>query len=385
MSDDMRSYSGRRVTRVAALRARRRKGLARRLLVFLLAGALVAVASTTAMAYAVDHVDAGKVLPGVTVAGVDVGGMRPSQALAAVRAKLAAQLSRPLVLRAGGQTLSVVPARLGVRADVADAVRQALASSQATTWLSRAYHRLFGWPVQTAVRVSYSYPVTEIKDLLTGLAAGLDRAPRDASLQASADDMSISFVRARAGHSLDQRRALALVLKALRHQATTLRLPLTTTPPRVSNAQLGKTITVDLTTNTLRLFDGAHVERTYPVATAIEPYSTPIGTWHVVGKDPHPVWINPGTAWAASMPQMIPPGPANPLGLRALPLNAPGILIHGTPEDYSIGHWASHGCIRMHETDVIALYPLVPVGTKVVIYGAPPWGASAVAGASVGF
>ena len=85
------------------------------------------------------------------------------------------------------------------------------------------------------------------------------------------------------------------------------------------------------------------------------------------------------------MPQTIPPGPANPLGLRALPLSAPGILIHGTPEDSSIGHWASHGCIRMHEADVLALYPLVPVGTKVIVYGAPPWGASTVAGSSTGF
>jgi lipoprotein-anchoring transpeptidase ErfK/SrfK len=66
-------------------------------------------------------------------------------------------------------------------------------------------------------------------------------------------------------------------------------------------------------------------------------------------------------------------------------LNAPGILIHGTPEDASIGHWASHGCVRMHEADVLGLYPLVPVGTKVIIYGAPPWGASAVAGSSAGF
>jgi lipoprotein-anchoring transpeptidase ErfK/SrfK len=35
---------------------------------------------------------------------------------------------------------------------------------------------------------------------------------------------------------------------------------------------------------------------------------------------------------------MIPPGPDKPLGLRALKLSAPGILIHGTPETSSVGH-----------------------------------------------
>ena len=97
------------------------------------------------------------------------------------------------------------------------------------------------------------------------------------------------------------------------------------------------------------------------------------------------MWINPGTPWAASMPPMIGPGPSNPLGLRALRLDASGVLIHGTPEDSSVGHWASHGCIRMHESDAIALYPLVPLGTRVIIFGAPPWGASSVAGQFTGF
>ena len=145
------------------------------------------------------------------------------------------------------------------------------------------------------------------------------------------------------------------------------------------------TITIDLTTNTLRLYDGFRVIRTYPVATATSPYSTPIGRWEVIEKEHDPVWINPGSAWSASMPATIPPGPSNPLGLRALRTSASGILIHGTPEDWTVGSYASHGCIRMHESDAIALYPQVPVGTPVVIYGAPPWGASTVVGAPPGY
>ncbi len=253
------------------------------------------------------------------------------------------------------------------------------------SWPLRSYHRLLHRPVKTAIAVRYVYPATKIRPLIARLAARVDVQPRNAALATSANDMAITLTHARRGRSLRQRRAVVLVLRALRMHAATVRVPVVPVRPAVSDAQLGETITVDLTTNTLHLYNGLRIVRTYPVATATTPFSTPIGTWHVAGKELHPVWINPGSAWAASMPAMIPPGPGNPLGLRALRLDAPGILIHGTPEDASVGHWASHGCIRMHETDVIALYPLVSVGTRVIIFGAPPWGASSVAGAPPGF
>ena len=63
----------------------------------------------------------------------------------------------------------------------------------------------------------------------------------------------------------------------------------------------------------------------------------------------------------------MPPGPGNPLGTRAMYLNAPGIRIHGTYDTSSVGTYASHGCIRMTIADSEALYPLVPVGTTVLI------------------
>ena len=71
--------------------------------------------------------------------------------------------------------------------------------------------------------------------------------------------------------------------------------------------------------------------------------------------------------WGAGLPPSIGPGPGNPLGTRAMYLNAPGIRIHGTWDDSSIGTAASHGCIRMHVQDSEQLYPLVPIGTRVIV------------------
>lgn len=44
-----------------------------------------------------------------------------------------------------------------------------------------------------------------------------------------------------------------------------------------------------------------------------------------------------------------------------------GIWIHGTMEEYKIGHPASHGCLRMKNQDIIALFDLVECGTMVEI------------------
>lgn len=43
------------------------------------------------------------------------------------------------------------------------------------------------------------------------------------------------------------------------------------------------------------------------------------------------------------------------------------IYIHGCPDEEPMGLPNSHGCIRMHNDDVIALYDRVSVGTKVLI------------------
>lgn len=132
---------------------------------------------------------------------------------------------------------------------------------------------------------------------------------------------------------------------------------------------LGKTIIVVLKERRVYLYNNSKLQRTYRCAVGMRRYPTPTGTWKIVKKVKNPSWHNNGSAWAAKMPDFIKPGPNNPLGTRALYLNASGIRIHGIPrsENSSIGHAASHGCIRLKNSDAVKLYPLVPVGTPVYI------------------
>ena len=117
----------------------------------------------------------------------------------------------------------------------------------------------------------------------------------------------------------------------------------------------------------LYYYENGKVARTFGVAVGMPQYPTPGGTWQVVNKQVNPSWINPGSDWAKDMPKVIPPSWSNPLGVRALALNARNILIHGTSKYGSIGTAASHGCIRMRNSDIVNFFPTVGVGTPVEI------------------
>lgn len=93
------------------------------------------------------------------------------------------------------------------------------------------------------------------------------------------------------------------------------------------------------------------------------------GRTRIVRKAPDPHWQPPRAVRAAnpSLPQVVPPGPSNPLGPRALVLGADEYAIHGTNAPSSIGRAVSWGCIRMHNADILDLYERVRVGTTVIV------------------
>ncbi len=84
----------------------------------------------------------------------------------------------------------------------------------------------------------------------------------------------------------------------------------------------------------------------------------------MVERDPH------AAQWANGMPG----GPENPLGARALYLEANGLdtlyRIHGTNDPSSIGKAMSSGCVRMLNEDVADLFERVQRGTPVTVLAA---------------
>lgn len=125
-------------------------------------------------------------------------------------------------------------------------------------------------------------------------------------------------------------------------------------------------IVVDLSELSLRFYSAGKLLSTYRVATGQSAYPTPTGTYAVIRMIVNPTWYPPNSEWAKDA-EPIPPGIENPLGTRWIGTSAPDVGIHGTPDDASIGTYASHGCIRMHIPDVEELYDQVALGMTVVI------------------
>lgn len=119
------------------------------------------------------------------------------------------------------------------------------------------------------------------------------------------------------------------------------------------------------------------VVHTYPVSIGRMDWSTPLGQTKIVEKTENPSWRPPESIMAEHasdgevLPEVVPPGPDNPLGQFALRLALPGYLIHGTNKPYGVGMRVTHGCVRMYPEDIEALYALVSVGTPVVIVNQP--------------
>jgi lipoprotein-anchoring transpeptidase ErfK/SrfK len=112
------------------------------------------------------------------------------------------------------------------------------------------------------------------------------------------------------------------------------------------------------------LYENDEVIASYPVAIGRQGWETPTGEFKIIQKIPHPTWQHPFTN------EIIPPGPENPLGDRWIGFWTDGknfIGFHGTPNEDLIGQAVSHGCVRMRNADIVALFEKVAVGMQVIV------------------
>ncbi|MEO6789006.1 MAG: L,D-transpeptidase family protein [Chthoniobacteraceae bacterium] len=108
-----------------------------------------------------------------------------------------------------------------------------------------------------------------------------------------------------------------------------------------------------------------------PIAPGSPAHPTPAGHWRILGIASMPTF-----RWDAGVLSrgvrtknfyMLPAGPRNPVGVAWIGLNKPGIGIHGTNNPYSIGTFASHGCMRTANWDISRICHMVTAGVTVEI------------------
>jgi lipoprotein-anchoring transpeptidase ErfK/SrfK len=280
----------------------------------------------------------------VRVAGVRVGGLRPNEAVAAVRAAFA----RPLAVVVDRSKLVLDPRRFA-SAYVETAVARARISASGTN--VPVVVTVHGAPVRAWVKAVRERYRRDAVDATLTLRNGQPFITKD-----------------RVGRAVNAKRLTTRVIAALRSNSRLpLRVHTIAVAPTVTADAFSSVIVINRSVNRLYLYDGMKPWRTFGVATGQAIYPTPRGEWHIVVKYKNPWWYPPvQDDWAKGL-KPVPPGPSNPLGTRWMGLSAPGVGIHGTNNPASIGYSASHGCVRMQVPDAEWLFDHVDIGTIVDI------------------
>jgi lipoprotein-anchoring transpeptidase ErfK/SrfK len=338
-------------------------------IVVLIAAALLVV--VVAGAYAYDSSQKDKIAEGVSVGGVDVGGMDEEEAAAAVRRKLLAPLRTSLVVSFDGQTWKLSGKKLKIRADIESAVEEAVEDSQEGGFPSRLVRYVSGGEVDEQITPQVAYSERAINRFVRHVAEEINRDPQNADVEATPD--SLEVVAGKNGrklrdNQLEEKLEAAVLNANAPHKIVAVVHPI---KPEVTKSEVAAEypsyLTLDRATFTLRLWQHLKLTKEYTVAVGMEGLETPEGLYEIQEKEENPVWHVPMSDWAGSLAgQTIPPGPSNPIKARWMAIYE-GAGIHGTEETYSLGSAASHGCVRMAIPDVEELYDLVEVGTPIYI------------------
>jgi lipoprotein-anchoring transpeptidase ErfK/SrfK len=321
-------------------------------------------------AFAYDNSRDDLIANGVTIAGVDVGGMTTAEARQLVQRELQEPLERPVRVRRGKTRFTLSAHDAGVRADVDGMVDEALAASRDGSIFSRVARDLTGGEEDAQVPPRVNYSASAVRDLVKRVRTKLNRPARDATVEfPSLEKVKEQKGRRVKGALLEQKIAQALTVPGVER---TVRAPVRILKPKVTQAQLADkypvVLVVDRYNFRLRLYKRLALQKDYIIAVGAVGFDTPAGLYHIQNKAINPAWSVPNSAWAGSLAGTVVPGgtPENPLKARWLGIfNGAGI--HGTDQTYSLGHAASHGCVRMSIPDVIDLYDQVPVGTPIYI------------------
>ncbi len=324
----------------------------------------IAVGVILIAAYGYDRTTASHYYPGTRIGDVAVGSRSLDEASELLHERFVTPLREPITLTAPQYKKRVTPWKMGLRVDVSDAARDALSSQRNESAFVRMWHRIVGDDRNLSLRPEVNDKIFD--RFLEKVFKKVKQDPKDAWLDVSKDELVV------VPHQLG-RKVKGSAEKSIRNDLVghdeKIKIPVKIIEPVLTTEDFKRVILVSTGSNRLTLYKNGEVSKKYGVATGTGGYPTPHGQFYITLKRMNPSWVNPYADWSLDMPPVIPPGPNNPLGTRALNLSASGIRIHGTPDSGSIGTNASHGCIRMLMSDAEDLFERVDVGTPVLIVG----------------
>jgi lipoprotein-anchoring transpeptidase ErfK/SrfK len=322
-----------------------------------------------------DHGRQDTIGKGVTIGGVDVSGMKRDAAAAKLRRQILEPLNQTISVDHGSQhwTLSAREAKVATNLDAT--VDDALKRSRQGSILTRTWRGLTGKQVNLRVQPAVTYSDQAIVRLLDRVRRSVNRPATDATIKFGLSGPQTTP--SHEGLALDATTLHKEIKSALVSPQGGRRFSAQThhVAPKLSTRQLiaqnPTTLVVNREAFKLTVFQDLKLVKSYSVAIGAVGLDTPAGLYHIQNKAVDPAWTKPYSSWVPKDQQgtVVPGGsPQNPLKARWLGIfNGAGI--HGVdPSEYgTIGHAASHGCVRMRIADVEDLYPRVPVGAPIFI------------------
>src|SRR5271165_2672167 len=340
----------------------------------IVAGVVVLLAAVlVAGTYLYDRSQRDVIANGVRIDGVAVGGLDAAEASRKVEGQLGRRLGQPVTVSLSSRRWTLQPTEAGVRVNVANMVDQAETASHEGSLFTRTVRNVFGGSLNRDIPLVIAYSHEAVRRLAVEVQAAVDRPPRDATVEPSGE--GLRAVPSQVGLQVDYSTLGERIDRTLvgLTAGRSIHVPTHAIEPAVTSANLAAHypayIVVDRGAFTLRFYNHLKLERTFEIAVGMEGLETPAGLHKIEWEEENPPWYVPKKAWAGALAgTVVPPGPADPLKARFMSFDG-GAGIHGIdPSEYSsIGHDASHGCVRMRIPDVIALYSRTPVGTPVYI------------------
>jgi lipoprotein-anchoring transpeptidase ErfK/SrfK len=335
-------------------------------LLMLLAG------GAAAAAWRYDDSRRDRLADGITIAGLDIGGMRVADARAALERRVVAPLNEPIAVgyRHGQFVFQATDAE--VRTNLDALIEQAVAATRRGNFLSRTLRDVTGGRLGIRLSPQVTYTDGAVEGFVASVEDEVNRRPHEA--KSSATFVGVRIRPSRNGvvvrSGVLERTLETLLVDS--EASRTVELPTRVLRPEVTTRELQKRfryfVAVSRSRKQLRYFVKEKLVKTYRVAIGRIGFETPAGLYEIRSKAVNPAWYVPKRAWAGDLAgKIIPPGdPENPLKARWMGF-WDGAGIHGTAEASSIGSAASHGCIRMTVPDVIDLYDRVPLHTPLYI------------------
>ena len=338
----------------------------------LVCGLVVALLAVAGGLYAYDTTRNDLIADGVTIGGVDVGGMRAHEARDKLTRDILEPLREPVTASFKGRTFTLTPEEARVGVDIDSSVDHAVDRSRSGGIFARTWRGLTGDGVEAALEVDISFDRSVVNGLVERISERLGRSAVDAKVDFGGGGFEARPAEnGRAVLERRLRRDLASALVSTEGDRS-VAVRTKTVRPKVTTESLAERYPAIVIVNRnrfqLTLYKNLKPAKTYRIAVGQAGLDTPAGLYNIQNKAENPAWHVPQSDWAGELAgEVIPPDdPRNPIEARWMGIYN-GAGIHGTTAVSSLGTAASHGCIRMAIPDVIEVYDQVPVGAPIYI------------------